>query len=146
MGANLCTPTPPPPPTHMDKSTVLKAFNTHFFEFVDDVLGIFPDHAELATTRKTFDMIRKANPTAILKVWHSQVFLPYREPIEAGNLEFFFTKNYADDLGNMANSQEIMRVIDTLRAPIQLMSDTNKAHTLKYIQNLSTLSTLWHQQ
>jgi hypothetical protein len=46
----------------------------------------------------------------------------------------------------MANSQEIMRVIDTLRAPIQLMGETNKAHTLKYIQNLSTLSTLWHQQ
>jgi hypothetical protein len=127
----------------MDKSTILKAFNTHFFEFVDDVIGIFPDQTELVTTRKTFDMIRKANPTAILKVWHSQVFLPYRDPIEQGNLEFFFTKNYADDLGNMANSQEIMRVIDTLRAPIQMMSDTNRAHTLKYIQNLSTLSTLW---
>ena len=130
----------------MDKSTVLKAFNTHFFEFVDDVLGIFPDHAELATTRKTFDMIRKANPTAILKVWHSQVYLPYRDPIEQGNLEFFFTKNYADDVGNMANSQEIMRVIDTLRGPIQMMSDTSKAHTIKYIQNLSQLSTLWHKQ
>jgi len=128
----------------MDKSTILKAFNTHFFEFVDDVLGIFPDHHELATTRKTFDMIRKANPTAILKVWYGQVFLPYREPIEQGNIDFFFTKNYADDVGSMANSQEIMRVIDTLRAPIQLMSDTNKTHTLKYIQNLSTLSTLWH--
>ena len=127
----------------MDKSTILKAFNTHFFEFVDDVIDIFPDQTELVTTRKTFDMIRKANPTAILKVWHSQVFLPYRDPIEQGNSEFFFTKNYADDLGNMVNSQEIMRVIDTLRAPIQMMSDTNRAHTMKYIQNLSTLSTLW---
>jgi hypothetical protein len=77
----------------MDKSTVLKAFNTHFFEFVDDVVSIFPDRHELATTRKTFDMIRHANPTAILKVWHAQVYLPYREPIEHGNLDFFFTKN-----------------------------------------------------
>jgi len=127
----------------MDKSTILKAFNTHFFQFVDDVIDIFPDQTELVITRKTFDTIRKANPTAILKVWHSQVFLPYRDPIEQGNLEFFFTKNYADDFGNMANSQEIMRVIDTLRAPIQLMSDTNRAHTMKYIQNLSTLSTMW---
>jgi hypothetical protein len=127
----------------MDKSTVLKAFNTHFFEFVDDVIGIFPDHVELATTRKTFDMIRKANPTAILKVWHAQVFLPYREPIENGDLDFFFTKNYGEDLSNMANSGEIMRVIDTLRAPIQSMNETNRAHTLKYIQNLSKLSTMW---
>ena len=129
----------------MDKSSVLKAFNTHFFEFVDDVIGIFPDQDELATTRKTFEMIRRANPTAILKVWHAQVYLPYRDPIEHGNLDFFFTKNYEDDLSNMANSREIMRVIDTLRGPIQSMSETNRAHTLKYIQNLSTLSSLWNQ-
>jgi len=129
----------------MDKSTILKAFNTHFFEFVDDVVGIFPDRIELATARKTFDMIRKANPTAILKAWYAHVYVPYREPIEQGNLEFFFTKNYADDLTTMANSTEIMRVIDTLRSPIQLMSDTNKSHTMKYIQNLSSLATLWHQ-
>ena len=130
----------------MDKSSLLKAFNTHFFEFVDDVIGIFPDRDELATTRKTFEMIRHANPTAILKVWHSQVYLPYSEPIELGNLDFFFTKNYEDDVSHLANSREIMRVIDTLRAPIQSMSETNRAHTLKYIQNLSTLSKLWSNQ
>lgn len=128
----------------MDKSTVLKAFNTHFFEFIDDIVGIFPDRSELISTRNTLDMIRRANPTAILKVWQLQVFLPYQEPIRAGNLDFFFTKNYSEDVVGMANSQEVMRVVDTLRSPVQNMGDTNRAHTMKYIQNLSALSTAWH--
>jgi hypothetical protein len=127
----------------MDKSTILKAFNTHFFEFVTDVINIFPEQPELVTTRKTFEMIRHANPTAILKVWHSQVYSPYKDPIEQGNLDFFFTKNYEKDVGTLSNGREIMRVIDTLRSPIQSMSPTNKEHTMQYIQNLSTLSTAW---
>jgi hypothetical protein len=126
-----------------DKSTVLRTFNTHFFEFIDDILNIFPNNADLMSARKSFETIKKANPTAILKAWFSFVYSPYIEQIESGNIEFFFEKNYKDDLTNLANGGEVMKIIDSFRNPVKNMSDTNKAHTMKYIQNLSKLSILY---
>jgi hypothetical protein len=126
-----------------EKSLILKAFNTHFFEFVDDILRLFPDNFDLLTTKQTFEIIKRANPTAILKVWHAQVYKPYQTQIIDGNIDFFFEKDYGSDLGNVANQREIMRVIDTLRMPIQNMDTANKAHTMTYIQNLSKLSAMY---
>jgi hypothetical protein len=56
---------------------------------------------------------------------------------------FFFEKNYADDLSTLANGGEIMKTIDSFRKPVSEMSDVNKAHTMKYIQNLSKLSIVY---
>ena len=36
-----------------------------------------------------------------------------------------------------------MSIIDTLRQPVKEMSDTNKGHTMKYLQNLSKLSNIY---
>jgi len=36
-----------------------------------------------------------------------------------------------------------LRVIDTLREPVRLMSPTNKEHTAKYLQILSKLSNVY---
>jgi hypothetical protein len=36
-----------------------------------------------------------------------------------------------------------MKMIDKIRDPIRNMDDTNKAHCLKYIQNLSKISTAY---
>lgn len=123
-----------------DKSTILKTFNTHFFEFLDDILRIFPDNQNIAAARKSFETIKRANPTAILKVWSKFVYTPYRQVIDEGNIEFFFEKDYGSDLNSLANSGEIMKMIDVMREPVKQMSDVNKAHSMQYIQNLSKLS------
>lgn len=123
-----------------DKSTILKTFNVHFFEFLDDILRIFPENTDIATARKSFDTIKKANPTAILKAWSKFVYTPYKQVIDEGNINFFFDKDYGSDLNTLANSGEIMKMIDLMREPVRQMSDTNKAHSMKYIQNLSKLS------
>ena len=126
-----------------DRSTILKTFNAHFFEFLDDILRIFPENTDIATAKRSFETIKKANPTAILKVWSSFVYAPYKQVIDSGNIEFFFEKDYRSDLNNLANSSEIMKMIDIMREPVQQMSDVNKAHSMKYIQNLSKLSVLY---
>ena len=43
----------------MDKSTVLKAFNNHFFEFIDDIIGIFPENNDIKTTKTFFEMTKR---------------------------------------------------------------------------------------
>ena len=127
----------------MDKSSLLKTFNTHFFEFLDDILRIFPENTDLAIARKSFETIKKANPTAIIKVWLNFVYNPYREVIDQGNIDFFFEKDYSSDLSNLANGNEIMKVIDVMRKPIKEMSESNREHSMKYIHNLSKLSDLY---
>lgn len=125
------------------KSAIGKAFNTHFFEFLDDIISIFPENQDIPTARTSFDAIKRANPTAIIKAWYKFVYLPYAEVINAGNIDFFANKDYGNDLENLQNSNEIMHIIDKIRGPIRDMNEANKAHSAKYIQNLSKMSNLY---
>jgi hypothetical protein len=127
-----------------DKSTLLRAFNKHFFEFMDDIISIYPDAADIISGRASFDLIKRANPTAILKVWHTYIYLPYKEVIDHGDISFFFEKDYCQDLVDVVNRKEIMDVIDRIRGPIKQMDPANQAHTAKYFQNLSKITTLYH--
>jgi hypothetical protein len=126
-----------------DKSTILKTFNNHFFEFLTDIICIFPENNDIITAKKSFENIKKLNPSIIIKVWKNYVYQPYKEVIEAGNIEFFFDKDYNSDLQTVANGSEIIKMIDVMREPIKNMSDANKEHSMKYIQNLSKLSEIY---
>jgi hypothetical protein len=126
-----------------DKSSILKTFNTQFFAFLDDIIRIFPDNIDIATARKSFETIKRANPTIIVKAWNANVYARYKVSIDNGDIDFFINKDYATDLTTVANSQELMTAIDTLRAPIREMDSVNKSHTMKYIQVLSKLSEIY---
>lgn len=128
-----------------DKSTILKTFNSTFFDFLNDVIAIFPENTDIIAGKKFFELTKKANPTIIIKIWHSAIYQPYHDVIEQGDITFFFDKNYEDDLAYLENSGEVLKFIDSLRAPIQMMTDTNKAHSMQYIQILSRLSDVYNQ-
>jgi hypothetical protein len=127
-----------------DKSSILRAFNTHLFDFIDDIICIFPENNDLVIAKSSFDTIKKANPTAIIKAWVKFVYIPYKNVIDNGDISFFFDKDYTNDLSTVSNASKILNIIDTLRMPIKEMSDANKEHTTKYIQNLSKLSIMYN--
>jgi len=126
-----------------NKSTILKTFNSHFFEFIDDVIRIFPENKEIKQARSSVELIKTANPTAIIKAWHKFVYSPYSTVIEAGDITFFFEKDYSGDINHLANSNEIMKFIDTIREPVRNMSETEQEYTIRYVQNLSKLSNIY---
>ncbi len=128
-----------------DKSTILQAFNTNFFSFMDDIISVFPENTDIITAKKFFEITKKANPTIIIKIWYSHIQSQYSYAIEEGDISFFYEKNYADDLVHLVNSKEIMRTIDTLREPIRNMSEENKKHSMDYIQILSKLSDMYNK-
>jgi hypothetical protein len=126
-----------------DKKTILRTFNTHLFEFLDDVIRIFPDNLDIQTAKTSFYAMKQANPTIIIKTWAQYIYLPYKETIDSGNIEFFFNKDYSEDLANVANSKEVLKIVDTLRGPISNMTEQQKTFTMEYLQNLSKLSLLY---
>ena len=127
-----------------DKSLIMKAFNKQLFDFFDDIIGIIDANDEIKVARVYFETLRKANPSILLKVWHKKVTVPYGELIENGNMDYFLEKDYSSDLDNLANSKEIMRIIDSsLRDPIRGMNDVNKGHCMEYIQLLCRLSSAY---
>jgi hypothetical protein len=126
-----------------DKSTILKTFNQTFFDFMNDIISIFPENTDVVAGKKFFELTKKANPTIIIKIWHSAIFKPYSDVIQAGEINFFFEKNYEEDLGELEHANEVLKFIDSFREPIRMMSDTNKAHSMNYIQILSRLSEVY---
>jgi hypothetical protein len=127
-----------------NKTTILRTFNTHFVDFIDDIIKVIPENSDILAAKSFFEITKKANPTLIIKIWFSLIYSPYSTIIDSGDLEFFINKNYAEDLSTMQNSKEILKAIDSLRDPIRNMSETNKTHCLKYIQNLCKLSAVYN--
>ena len=127
-----------------DKGSISKAFNKHFFEFLEDILNVFPGNAEVKYAIKTFETIKKLNTTAIIKTWYVNAYIPYQSVIDSGNIDYFIQKDYSTDLADVSKGEEIVRMIDNIRGPISGMDDENKQHCMKYIQNLSKLSTLYN--
>jgi len=128
-----------------DKSTVLRGFNTLLFEFLDDIVSIFPDNSDIKDIRTAFEFFKKANPTSIIKAWHYFVYQPYKDVIEQGDLSFFCDKDYSSDLSYMSNADDIMKAIDKIRNPVKQMNPTNKVTAMKYVKNLCTLSNVYSQ-
>jgi hypothetical protein len=127
----------------LDKSTLMKTFNKHFFDFLDDMIRIFPENEDLEAAKGSFETFRKANPTILIKVWYSYVTVPYAPVIENGDISFFYEKDYSSDLASLQNNGKVMEVIDTLREPLKNMGEVNQQHATKYIQNLCKLSKMW---
>jgi hypothetical protein len=126
-----------------DKSIVMRAFNKLFFEFIEDIISIYPDNVDMLTARESFSTFKKLNPTSIIKVWFSGIYSKYKPQIDVGDIMFFTEKDYSADLTKVNNMQNVLDMIDNVREPIKNMSIQNKEHVTKYIQDLSKLSTAY---
>jgi len=123
-------------------TNLVTVFNDHFSEFVNDIQSVFPDDADILTAKNALLAIRKANPKLLVKIWIKYVYGPYKSEIDAGDINFFLTKDYSNDLSKNDNADKIMESIDRLRKPVKEMTTENQAKTMKYIQNLSKLALL----
>jgi len=121
-------------------TNLLSVFNDHFAEFVNDIHSVFPDDTDILTAKNALLAIRKANPKLIVRIWIKYVVTPYHDKINGGDINFFITKDYANDLVRNDNADKIMESIDRLRNPVKQMSTENQAKTMKYIQNLTKLA------
>ncbi len=126
-----------------DKTIVLRGFNKLFFAFLDDIISIYPDNVEMMTAKESATTFKRINPTSIIKVWYSNIYLQYKAQIDSGNIDFFTEKDYSTDLSDVNDMKSVLSMIDNVRDPIKNMSPKNKEHVAKYIQDLCKLSTAY---
>lgn len=122
---------------------IVSLFNDQFVEFVTDIHNVFPEDHDILVAKNSLIAIRKANPKMIVKIWNMYIVSKYKEEIEKGDISFFINKDYSSDLANSDNSNKIMESINRLRQPIKEMSAENQQQTMRYIQNLTKLATLY---
>ena len=128
----------------MDNRQVMKAFNDHFVEFLDDIQRVFPDDADIATVRNSLIAMRKANPKLIILAFKESVAGVYHNEIDRGDLEFFINKDYGKDMGEGGVSNAVLEKIDCLREPVRQMNKNDQDKAIKYIQNLTKLCDLYN--
>ena len=127
-----------------NKSSLLTAFNDHFFEFIEDILRVFPDDKDILLAKNCLLFIRKANPKLIHNVWTIDVIGKYKSQIQEGNIDFFIHKDYSDDIKPDQYQKQIMDSIDRLRSSVASMEKENMDKIIKYMQNLTKLSDLYN--
>ena len=126
----------------INKTIIVKGFNKHFEEFIEDVQSIFPEDDEVVTMKNLMFLLKKTNPRLIMESWNMYISTPYKEPIDNGDISFFINKDYSVDV-TMTDS--ISNFIERLRGYVRNMTEENQQKSMKYIQNLSNLSKLYYE-
>jgi hypothetical protein len=112
-------------------------------EFINDIIGIFPEKKEIQVAKSGFETIKRSNPTLIIRMWYSHIYQRYNNEVDKGDIDFFFNKDYKDDLVSSYRNDEIINFIEEFREPLRNMNAVNREHSIKYIQNLSKLSVMY---
>ena len=125
--------------------SLLKAFNTHFIEFLEDVARVFPDDTNIRTAATFVRHLNKINPSLVIKCWKDYVVRPYSTNIAQGDFAFFIQKDYTADLGisSQYDSPKLLKIIDNIKKQSSMMKKNDSANVIKYIQNLTKLCQLY---
>tara|TARA_B100000035_G_scaffold200782_1_gene171752 strand:+ start:2044 stop:2427 length:384 start_codon:yes stop_codon:yes gene_type:complete len=124
--------------------SLLKAFNNHLLEFIDDLILIFPEDLDIMTSKTFIQGIIKVNPKMISKYYYDNIALKYKTEIEQGDITFFINKDYNEDLAEDWKTNKIHSTMDRWRNVLRTTKDENKKKAMKYFQNLSKLSEIYY--
>jgi len=129
-----------------DKNLILNAFNTQIFEFIDEVQYVFVEDMSINKIKTALFIIKKVNPSLIIKIWYTYIYSPYKTEITNDNINFFIEKDYKNDVVYLKSSDDIVKNIDKLRDPIRNMGKENQEKSFKYVKNLCILSKLYSEE
>ena len=128
----------------MNNSVILTTFIKQLDECLEDISKTYTStDARFVKCKLYFETIKQSNPRMLIQLWKSKITLPYKDKIYAGDIEFFLTKDYKQDIQSNYNDN-IENAIQDLRKIIRQMTPENIQITLKYITNLCKLSELYN--
>jgi hypothetical protein len=128
------------------QSVVLRAFNQHLKDFMDDIKRLFPDNLKIRTLHNSLNTFIKVNPKKAIELWYSNITLKYNSQIMNEDLDFFLSKDYHDDV-KTADGVGIkfdIDLVNELREPVMSIDNENKSMAIKYIKEMAQLSLLYY--
>ena len=121
-------------------SSLLKAFNNHLLEFIEDVIRIFPENLDIKTGKTFIEGVKRVNPKKIITYWRDNILALYENEITEGDITFFINKDYRNDIGTETQS---LQVLEDIRKLVRGTTQENKEKAMKYIQNLTKICKLY---
>ena len=129
----------------MNKNQVVETFNKHFIEFVIDVERVFPNDADIMSTRKTISKSLVLLPKVLIRMFNEHFVEFYGAQIDSGDLNFFIDNDYRKTHGYKETDEAwVIDKIDVLRGPVKNMCDDDKAKVVQYLKNLKKLSDMYN--
>lgn len=130
------------------KKIIMSSCLDQMFQLFDDILIVLPNDSDIMAAKVYVSGIKKANPKLILSSWHSTVTLKYKKQIDNGDYDFAINKDYNDDINNYydTNSNDYKyfeKMIEKIREVVKKLDDNNRQKLIKYVQNISNLTTLY---
>jgi len=124
---------------------ILKTFGKQMEEFMEDMLVIFPNDNVILRGKMYFEMMKKANPRFIIRVWKNRIAAKYGQHIADGKFDIFVTMDLSEDIiDNPAdNKEEVVTHLQNMLDSILKMDEDNKNKAFKYIQNITKLSEMY---
>jgi len=124
---------------------ILKTFGKQIEEFMEDMLVIFPNDNVILRGKMYFEMMKKANPRFIIRVWKNRIASKYGEQIANGEFDIFITMDLSEDIvDNPAdNKEEVVTHLQNMLSSILKMDEDNKNKAIKYVQNITKLSEMY---
>ena len=124
---------------------ILKTFGKQMEEFMEDMLVIFPNDNIILRGKMYFEMMKKANPRFIIRVWKNRIAAKYGQHIADGKFDIFVTMDLSEDIiDNPAdNKEEVVTHLQNMLNSIIKMDEHNKNKAFKYIQNITKLSEMY---
>ena len=119
--------------------SILKVFTNQLSEFLDDLITLFPNDIDLKASRTAVNALKKVNPKSLLVNWKYYVGDKYKKQIMDGNIDFFLTKDYKNDMDDVEDKGAAMQAINRLKPALAKIGETNKMKASKYLINSITL-------
>ena len=123
----------------MDRVTNMQAFNVQLFQFMDQLLVLFPQNLSLKKGIKSLETIKRMNPTLIIKVWYNQIYLIHKKQIEDYDINFFL-----NDFTEIQSGKEIMLILDSLKQSMDVIGQAEKQSVVEQIFRISMLSKMYN--
>ena len=120
--------------------SLVKIFNTHILEFIDDICSIIDNKKylyELKTKIKTLIRLNSCKP---INSW-KDICSKYDIEIENKNYDFFLKKSYIKDV---KNNSVLLNLIEKYKIQFSTESISNKKKFMQYIYNLNKISKIYY--
>lgn len=120
--------------------TLVKLFNSHIIEFIDDICVIVDNKDDLLNIKKKIRSLIRISSVKPIKLWKENC-LKYNDEIEKKNYDYFLNKSYIKDI---KDDDFLLNLFEKYKTQFSSESIENKEKIMQYIYNLNKISKIYY--